>query len=245
MERPFYKVCKTIKESIVRCYSDSHQAMETAFKTIQFHRKQLEAYITMHPQALHALHPIVLEKPVPRIVDCMSCVTQPLGIGPMAAVAGVLADFAVESMLEHNVVVAAVENGGEIFVHTIQTPFNIGLYAGNAPVSAQIGFQILPSDCPIGVGTSSGTVGHAFSFGEADAATVFAENAAIADAAATAVCNTVQGRDIQQSVETGINFAKALPFIRGAVIVRGDYIGSTGFIPKLLKIRDDDTPRQK
>ncbi|MCW4039549.1 MAG: UPF0280 family protein [Candidatus Bathyarchaeota archaeon] len=238
MGKSFLKVRKDIKESIVRCYSDRRQAIDAAFAAIQFHRQQLESYISTHPQVLHALHPVKLNGDVPRVVDSMHYVTEPLGIGPMAAVAGVLADFAVESMLENDVTVAAVENGGEIFVHTTQKPFNIGLYAGTAPISSQMGFQILPSDCPIGVGTSSGTVGHAFSFGKADAATVFAENAAIADAAATAVCNTVRGRDIQQSVETGINFAKSLPIIRGAVIVRGDYIGSTGFIPKLLKIRD-------
>jgi hypothetical protein len=238
MEKPFFQVQKNIKESIVRCYSDHHHAIDAAFATIQFHRQQLEGYLSLHPQVLHALHPVELKGSVPRVVDNMCSVTEPLSIGPMAAVAGVLADLAVESMLEKNVKVAVVENGGEIYVHTIQNPFNVGLYAGAAPVSAQIGFQIVPSDCPIGIGTSSGTVGHAFSFGKADAATVFAENAALADAAATAVCNTVRGHDIQQSVETGINFAKSLPFIRGAVIVRGEYIGSTGFIPKLLKIGD-------
>lgn len=236
MGKAFFQVRKNIKESIVRCYSDNHQAIDAAFATIQFHRQELEDYLSAYPQVLHALHPVKLKGTMPRVVHNMRCVTEPLGIGPMAAVAGVLADLAVESMLEKNVRIAAVENGGEIFVHTIQTPFNIGLYAGTAPVSAQIGFQILPSDCPIGIGTSSGTVGHAFSFGKADAATVFAKNAAVADAAATAICNTVRGQDIQQSVETGINFAKSLSSIRGAIIVRGEYIGSTGFIPKLLKI---------
>ena len=238
MEKPFFQVRKNIKESSVRCYSNSHHAIDAAFATIQFHRQQLESYLSTYPQVLHALHPVELKGSVPCVVDNMRSVTDPLGIGPMAAVAGVLADLAVESMLEKNVRVAAVENGGEIIVQTIQNPFNVGLYAGTAPVSAQIGFQILPSDCPIGIGTSSGTVGHAFSFGKADAATVFAENAAIADATATAVCNMVRGQDIQQSVETGINFAKSLRFVRGAIIVRGEYIGSTGFIPKLLKIGD-------
>ena len=238
MEKPFFQVQKNINESIVRFYSDSHHAIDAAFATIQFHRQRLKDYLSEYPQVLHALTPVELKGSIPRVVENMRSVTEPLGIGPMAAVAGVLADLAVESMLEKNTRVAAVENGGEIYIHTIQTPFNVGLYAGTAPVSAQVGFQIFPSDCPIGVGTSSGTVGHAFSFGKADAATVFAENAAIADATATAVCNTVRGRDIQQSVETGINFAKSLPFIRGAIIVRGDYIGSTGFIPKLLKIGD-------
>ena len=238
MEKPFFHAQKNIDESIVHCYSDSHPAIDAAFATIQFHRQRLKGYLSKYPLVLQALNPVELKGSIPRVIEIMSRVTEPLHIGPMAAVAGVLADLAVESMLEKNVRVAVVENGGEIFVHSIQTPFNIGLYAGNAPVSAQIGFQILPSDCPIGVGTSSGTVGHAFSFGKADAATVFAENAAIADAAATAVCNTVRGHDVQQSVETGINFAESLSFIRGAIIVRGDYIGSTGLIPKLLKIGD-------
>lgn len=245
MMKPYHKVRKIIKESVVHVYSDNYHAIEVAIETIKFHRHQLVTYITDNPQILHALHPIALPEPIPRIITSMNAVTQPLDIGPMAAVAGVLADFAVESMLEDTVTVAAVENGGEIFVHSIQKPFNIGLFAGKAPISAQIGFQILPSNCPIGVGTSSGTVGHAFSFGEADAVTVFAENAAIADAAATAICNTVRGPDVQESVEMGLRFAKTLSFIRGAVIVRGDYIGSIGIIPKLLKIGIGDTSGQK
>ena len=197
----------------------------------------MEKYLLSHPKFLHSLRPVNIEASVPRIVRIMAESTRSLNIGPMAAVAGALADLAVESMREVNAEVAIVENGGEVSAHS-ERVFTIGLYAGRTQLAGTMGFQIEPSECPIGVGTSSATVSHAFSFGEADAATVFADTATLADAGATAVCNMVKGKDVEASVQKGLHFAEMIDFIRGVLIVREDCIGVVGSVPKLIRIDD-------
>jgi ApbE superfamily uncharacterized protein (UPF0280 family) len=117
--------------------------------------------------------------------------------------------------------------------------FTIGLYAGKTKLAGTTGFQIKPFECPIGVGTSSATVSHAFSFGEADAATIFADTAALADAGATAVCNMVKGKDVEASVQRGLRFAETIDFIRGVLIVRENCIGVVGRVPELIRIDND------
>lgn len=113
----------------------------------------------------------------------------------------------------------------------------MGLYAGRNVLSGSIGFRISPSECPIGIATSSATVSHAFSFGEAEAATIFAETSTLADAFATAVCNAVQGKDIEESIQLGLEAAeKKRDLIRGALIIREKHVGSVGKIPQLVKI---------
>ena len=78
---------------------------------------------------------------------------------------------------------------------------------------------------PLGIGTSSGTVGPSLSFGRADAACVLADTGALADAAATAVANRVRApRDIEHALEAGL----AIPGVRGVLIVAGGRLGVRG-----------------
>jgi hypothetical protein len=83
----------------------------------------------------------------------------------------------------------------------------------------------MPQDTPLGVCTSSGTVGHSLSFGKADAVVVTAGSATLADAAATAICNKVsQPDDINSAIELGRNIAG----LKGIVIIMGSSIGVWG-----------------
>ncbi|MHA1578958.1 MAG: UPF0280 family protein [Candidatus Freyarchaeota archaeon] len=135
--------------------------------------------------------------------------------------------------------VAVVENGGEISANS-NTPINVGLLAGDSSLSGKIGFRLKAKDFPIGIGTSSGTVGHAISFGEADAATIIADNAALADAAATAVGNAVQGEDFEKSVQKGLETAETIRGVRGSLIIRGEYAGIVGKLPQLVRIEGEN-----
>ena len=156
-------------------------------------------------------------------------------VGPMAAVAGALADLAVEAMGEVGAKVRVVENGGEIAAIS-EKDVTLGVYAGPSPLSGKIGFHISHSDMPIGIGTSSATVGHAINFGEADSVTVFTNNATLADAAATAISNAVTGRDVEASIQKGLEVAKTIPEVKGTFIIRGKQVGSVGKIPEPVKI---------
>jgi len=226
---------EVIKESDIFFKTDKAKAIHAAIYIIKHYRRQLERYIGRHPRFLKALHPIKIEQDSPQIITLMAQAGEVAGVGPMAAVAGALADLGVAKMLELGANVAIIENGGEI-AGISNVPMNIGIFAGHSPLSGKIGFRFKREDFPIGLGTSSGTVGHALSFGEADAATILAENAALGDAAATAVANEVKGKDYEKSVQNGLERAETIEGVRGALIIRGKFAGIVGKLPQLLKI---------
>jgi ApbE superfamily uncharacterized protein (UPF0280 family) len=119
-----------------------------------------------------------------------------------------------------------IENGGDIF---LQSPHKrtVAIYAGDSPLSKRIGITLPGSPSPKGICTSSGTFGHALSFGNADAALAIASSAALADAAATAIGNAVKTAD---DINTGIEIARSIPGIDGTIIIVGKNIGVWGDI---------------
>ncbi len=235
MRKPLIKIRKQFKESSINLESDLMEAIDAAIEAVRLNRLELETYIKLKPSFATALEPVAVDPTAPLIVRTMADAASKAGVGPMAAVAGGLADLAVEAMRKAGSRISIVEDGGEISAISDES-FIVGLYAGRNALGKGLGFRIKPSDCPIGVATSSATVSRAVSFGEADAATIFADNAAVADAAATAVCNSVVGEDFEESLKRGLEAAKNMSFVRGAIIVRGDYVGSVGWIPALVKI---------
>jgi ApbE superfamily uncharacterized protein (UPF0280 family) len=119
-----------------------------------------------------------------------------------------------------------VENGGDIFLKTL-CKRTIGIYAGKSPLTGKLGLEIDGRDTPLGVCTSSGTVGHSLSFGKADAVTVVSGSTPLADAAATAIGNRVsRPGDIGAAIE----FGKGIGGLKGLVIVIGGDVGAWGDI---------------
>ena len=88
----------------------------------------------------------------------------------------------------------------------------------------------------MGVATSSGRFSHAFSFGDADAVTIFAVNAGIADAAATAVANLITGDDVQDVIRLGMDRALRIDGVKGVFILYRGVVGKAGQIPELIKL---------
>ncbi len=162
----------------------------------------------------------------------MAQAAQKANVGPMAAVAGVIADLAVNDMLKTGCKVAVVEDGGEISANS-DRPIDVALAAGNEPLSKRFGFRL--SQFPIGVATSSGRFSHAFSFGDAEAATVFCKNAGLADAVATAVGNVVKG-EVNDGIEAGIKRALSIEGVEGVMILYKGQVGTAGKIPEIIKI---------
>lgn len=229
---------EVIKESDIFIKTDKAKAIRAAILIIKYHRNHLEEYIAKHPDFLTTLIPIKIEEDAPEIIKIMAEAAEIADVGPMAAVAGALADLGVKQMVKMGAKVAILEDGGEI-AGVSNVPINIGIFAGYSPLSGKIGFRLHIEDFPIGIATSSGTVGHALSFGEADAATILANNATLADAAATAVCNEVKGIDFEKSIQNGLEKAETIDGIRGALIIRGKFAGIVGKLPQLLKIVGD------
>jgi len=181
---------------------------------------------------LHSFEPVPVDDG-PEVARLMAEASAKAGVGPMAAVAGVLADLAVEDMVGEGCKVAVVENGGEVSAVSDQ-PVDIALAAGDAPLSREMGFRL--KEFPIGVATSSGLYSHAFSFGEAEAVTVFAVDAGLADAAATAVANLIKGDDVRGVIKQGIDRALSINGVQGIFILYRGIVGKAGQVPELIKV---------
>jgi ApbE superfamily uncharacterized protein (UPF0280 family) len=186
-------------------------------------RQQLEAYIAGHPGFLSSLAPWPPDPFGPAVVREMIEAAAVAGVGPMAAVAGALAARVGRqlALLSPEVI---VENGGDIFL-AITQPATVALLAGKSALSQRVGLKLDPSLSPLGVCTSSATVGHSLSFGRADAACVLAPSPALADAAATALGNRVQGPD---TIGPALEWVASLPEILGAVLIVGEKLGAWG-----------------
>jgi len=227
-----FKHVFTMKESNCTIITERADVVEKAVSSIICHRKQLEEYVENNPQFLHSLRPIHVNKG-PKIVKLMVSASQKVDVGPMASVAGVLADLGVETMTCSGANVAVVENGGEISAMS-DRPVDIALLAGDHPLSGLMGFRL--EEFPLGVATSSGLFGHALSFGEAEAVTVFSRNAGVADAAATSICNVVNGKDCHRAVKCGIDKALSIKDVNGVFILYRGITGIAGKIPNITKV---------
>ena len=189
------------------------------------YREQIEQYIEKHPEFLSSLNPLPIPATAPVIIKTMFEAGQKAGVGPMAAVAGTVAEFTGKELLDFTPEII-IENGGDIFLKITEKRI-VGIYAGDSPLSGKIGLEIQPPETPMGICTSSGTVGHSLSFGRADAAVALASSAALADAAATAICNMVKKpADINAAIETG----RSISGLKGIMIIIGGDIGVWGAI---------------
>jgi ApbE superfamily uncharacterized protein (UPF0280 family) len=193
-----------------------------AQKLVEKYRQQLEGYIERHPKFLTSLEPMTVAD-APRIVTEMAEAAEKAKVGPMAAVAGAIAEFVGKELLELSPEVI-VENGGDIFLQS-QKDRTIGIYAGKSPLTGRVGLDIKGKDTPLGVCTSSGTVGHSLSYGKADAVVALSKSTALADAAATAVGNIIKSVD---DIPRGIERAISIKGLSGIIIIKDDRIGFWG-----------------
>jgi len=230
--RNLFKYTFRLKETKCTIITDKAETVEKSIQAVIYHRNQLEAYIKTHPKFLHSLAPVSADDG-PKVARLMASASMKAGVGPMAAVAGALADLAVEEMVSSGARVAIVENGGEISAVS-DRPVDVALLAGDSPLSREVGFRL--ERFPMGVATSSGVFGHALSLGEAEAVTIFSENACIADAVATAACNIVKGEDRDHAVKRAMDKALSIEGVRGVFIIYRGKVGIAGEIPKLVKI---------
>jgi len=237
MVKALYEYGMIIGESQIHVRSDREDAMLEAIKSIKYHRQQLIRYIQNDPLFQYTLKPIEIAPDAPEIIRAMTESCGIADVGPMASVAGSLADLGIKAMLKCGAKVAVIENGGEVAAFT-ERPVHITILSNNSPISGKIGFQITREDCPIGIATSSGEVGNAISFGEADSATVIANSASLADAASTAVCNAVIGENAEDSILLGLKRAGGIDGVRGALIIRKGHAGLIGRLPRIIKVKD-------
>jgi hypothetical protein len=186
-------------------------------------RKDIEQYIYRNPIFRTTFEPFPLKEGMPPVVRTMAEAGREAGVGPMAAVAGAIAEFVGKELLNYCDQVI-VENGGDIFMKVKKRRI-AGIYAGDSPLSKRIALQIQPEDTPLGICCSAGTFGHSQSQGTADAVVILSPFTALADAVATAVGNLVKD---EADIQKGLEFARKIPFIRGGIIIKKKKMGAWG-----------------
>jgi uncharacterized protein len=221
----------TVKETDLHIQAQTNLKSD-ALLSIEKHRKPLEDYIKDHPLFLYALEPVEVDEDAPSIVKEMEEAARIAGVGPMAAVAGAIAEAVGRDLLHYSPQVI-VENGGDIFVKVAEKK-RVGIYAGEkSKFTGKLAFEIDPQDTPVGICTSSGTVGPSLSLGTSDAIIVMAQSAALADAVATAVGNRIHE---SADIENEINSAGLRYGISGLIVIKEDKIGFWGNI-KLVALK--------
>lgn len=196
-----------------------------AAEAIARYRKQIEEYSAEDKIFQLALEPVEVRDDAPAIIKEMARAARIVGVGPMASVAGVMAERVGSELLRFSKQII-VENGGDIFVKTSCQRL-LGVYAGSSPFTGKLALRIDPDQTPMGVCTSSGTVGHSLSFGKADAAIVLSKWTALADAAATATGNLVK---TPEDIEHAVDFARGIDGVEGVLVIVGEKIGAWGNI---------------
>ncbi len=212
----------TVKETDLYIRATSN-LQRKARRLVLKYRRQLEQYIEQNPDFLISLKPLPVPARAPRIVLDMIEAGHQAGVGPMAAVAGAIAEYVGKELLDFSSEII-VENGGDIYLKILRKR-TVGVFAGDSPLTGKIGLEINPQDTPLGVCTSSGTVGHSLSFGKADAVVVVAVSASLADAAATAIGNRVSRPD---DINGAIEFGQSIGGLKGIVIITGKNVGAWG-----------------
>ncbi|MBN1526306.1 MAG: UPF0280 family protein [Candidatus Omnitrophica bacterium] len=197
-----------------------------AREAILRYRRDIEDYIRANAIFYSSLEPVNVKIDAPSIVKAMAEAGRKAEVGPMAAVAGAMAEFVGRDLLRSSEEII-VENGGDIFVRSSKKR-TFGIYAGeSSPFTGKLAVEVDPAEEGLGVCTSSGTVSHSLSFGNADAALVIARSAALADAMATAAANRV---NTPADIEKAIAFVRSVEGVKGALVLMGDKMGSWGEI---------------
>ena len=220
----------TYREAVFRICCDRFDAVTAE---IVRQRRILEDYIGRHPDFRQSLEPLELLTGAPEVAQSMARAAKLAGVGPMAAVAGAMAQCAGLAALDAGAREVIVDNGGDIYICAV-VPVIIGLKTGTAELADRLAFSLQPDESPISICSSSGKMGHSMSLGECDLATVVAKDAALADAAATQAANLVRTVD---DIDPALENIAAIEGVDGVMIIKGARVGLAGKLPPLVRIK--------
>ena len=213
----------SIRESDLLILADregSHEAREALGEV----RTVIEEWIGRDPGFRDALEPREVPADAPEVIRRMASAGRDWNVGPMAAVAGAVAEFVGRRLLQEGMENVIVENGGDVWAR-LGRPVTFRLYAGEeSPFSDRVGFRVDAED-GLGVCTSSGVVGPSFSLGKADAVVAISRDTAAADAAATSLANRVRRPGDVDPLVQDIGRSESLS---GVIACKGDRIGFWG-----------------
>jgi len=223
-----------VRDTDLHILSDRDVTLWAQDLALQY-RLQVETYITKNSEFARSLIPLVRDDHAPPLIKEMFDAALMAGVGPMAAVAGTIAEYVGRGLIKKGCLEVMVENGGDLFLWR-KSDCRVAIFAGESPLSNRVGLR-LKADCmPTGVCTSSGTVGHSLSFGEADSVTVVAQSVALADAVATRLGNEAgQSGGGDSGIKAALETGRQINGVQGVVVICNELIGAVGEI-ELIRI---------
>lgn len=223
INRELKKFNVAYRETDLLILADQKRA-EFCFNIVKGLRQVLDRYSVAHPFFLKSLVPVRVTAQAPLAIRQMAASAAAVGVGPLAAVAGLFAEQVGRQLLNYSREVI-VENGGDIFL-SLEKDCKIAIFAGeNSPFQDQLALKLSAAQTPLGICTSSGTFGPSFSLGRADAVTVLSPSATLADAAATAAANQIR---VKGDIDRVLAWAQGVEGITGIVVIKDDQIGLWG-----------------
>nr|MDD6336292.1 UPF0280 family protein [bacterium] len=216
-------VAFTLKEGESDLYVAATRSLKPqALPLLHEARAQLTDYLASHPAFLTALSPLPDDPFAPALVRSMLGAALLAGVGPMAAVAGAIAQHIGRGLRVEETI---LENGGDLYLR-LARPRAALIDAGpHSPFAGRFAIEVGPGEW--GLCTSSGTRGHSRSFGHADAAVVLCHDAALADAVATALGNRIV---VPGDVGPAVEWALSIPGVTGTLGMILDQVALAGDI---------------
>lgn len=161
-------------------------------------RSVIKAWLRLEPDFGPSLVPVPAPENAPEIIRSMARGGERWQVGPMAAVAGAVAQEVARAFMDESPDFL-VENGGDIFMASTRER-TVALLP-DPENSASIGIRLNAALFPLAVCSSSSTIGHSLSFGRGELVTVISADASLADAAATSLCNRLKGpKDMERII---------------------------------------------
>ena len=222
-----------LRETAVTIVADERYISE-AKRSIFESRNVLERFIADDPFFRSTLEPYTESVTDPPLIRRMCDAARAAKVGPMAAVAGAVAEAAVEAMVSAGATHALVDNGGDIAM-ILDHEVDIGIYAGRSRFS-EMAFRCEPINRIMGLCTSSATVGPSISFGITDAAIVLSENVALADACASMLGNLVSSNK-DMIMKGAVEEVASVTQVCGCAAIVGDKIAFKGCLPRIVPAR--------
>jgi hypothetical protein len=213
--KELYSLHVVAKETDLQIFTS--KLLKAAFveERIRAYRWDIENYINKDHRFLTALKPIPVEINASAIVKDMAQQAKMANVGPMSTVAGAIAEFLGKDLLKAGYTDVIIENGGDIFLKTRRTR-KVGVYVGRSKLWNKLQLEIKPKDTPLGICTSSGTLGHSLSFGCADSVVILSKSTSLADAVATATANRINSKE---DLQRALDFARSVKGVSGVVII--------------------------
>ena len=205
--------------------------VEAAVMAIKSSRREIERQIRRDPYFLTTFEPYDCSVQDSRVVSRMCAAAALAGVGPMAAVAGAIAQEALDAMVADGCNHGWVDNGGDVAL-ILQEPVTVEVFSEPGATNA-FALELEPTDGAIGVCASSGKLGHSISLGNADVAVVMADSATLADALATAIGNRVTG---PESLAHCFDPFKGVTGFVGGLAMLNRAVAMHGRIPRLTEV---------